>query len=736
MSAASLQVDRAFRHVKWLATCVLLVLGLVSCGDGKVTPSPPSQQPTSHGAGWIKVENIDPPGGTTEAEFVLISGSAFSGSGGGTSVSVQWVNAATGLQGKAYQTIKYSFCIPFLICSRHEWRAYIELALGKNVITVTASDDLDSTGNWAKAFITVTRLPEHVPPTVLSTIPSDQATSFPTNSSIIATFNEKMDAATITANSFVLYDSGGNRISGLVSYQNKVATFQPSEPLNFSSSYQARLTTDIQDISGNALVSPFMWSFVTDVGPDVIPPTVLSTVPANNDICVAIDGHTTAKFSETLQDSTINMSSFLLHDSTNNRIDGFVTYPTPGLADNTAQFIPYLGLKYSTKYVAKITSLVSDLAGNHLPADYSWSFTTEDAGTGTWLPTAVSAAPSVRSRHTTIWTGTEMIIWGGIDASGTLLNTGARYNPITDSWQPISTAGAPTARFHHTAIWTGSEMIIWGGFDYYFQGSGNSVNSGARYNPLTDTWQPLSMSSAPDARRDYSTVWAGSEMIVWGGISSRGGVSNTGAGYDPITDTWHPISVAGAPQARRSHTAVWNGSEMIIWGGVGLDGFGRSQILNTGGLYDPVSNSWKQTSTIAAPSPRYAHTAVWTGAEMIVWGGWGDGLVRLGTGSRYSPATDSWQPTATTCAASGRTDHTAIWTGTEMIIWSGVSGNLTNSGGRYFPGADSWQPTPTVNGAPEARTGHTAVWTPVGMVVWGGEVLGPESVNTGGRYTP
>ena len=45
------------------------------------------------------------------------------------------------------------------------------------------------------------------------------------------------------------------------------------------------------------------------------------------------------------------------------------------------------------------------------------------------------------------------------------LNTGGRYNPSTDSWTATSTTNAPAARVDHTAVWTGSEMIVWGGSD-------------------------------------------------------------------------------------------------------------------------------------------------------------------------------------------------------------------------------------------------------------------------------
>ena len=55
-----------------------------------------------------------------------------------------------------------------------------------------------------------------------------------------------------------------------------------------------------------------------------------------------------------------------------------------------------------------------------------------------------------------------MIVWGGYGA-GIETNTGGRYNPSTDSWTATSTTNAPAARYGHTAVWTGSEMIVWGG---------------------------------------------------------------------------------------------------------------------------------------------------------------------------------------------------------------------------------------------------------------------------------
>ena len=102
-------------------------------------------------------------------------------------------------------------------------------------------------------------------------------------------------------------------------------------------------------------------------------------------------------------------------------------------------------------------------------------------------------------------------------------------------------------------------------------------------------------------------------------------------------------------------------------------------------------DAWSATSTVNAPSVRTDHTAVWTGSEMIVWGGWGGGTNYPNTGGKYNPITDSWTGTSIVNAPSGRLRHTAVWTGSEMIIWGGGGTNgPLNTGGKYNPSMDSW----------------------------------------------
>jgi N-acetylneuraminic acid mutarotase len=350
-----------------------------------------------------------------------------------------------------------------------------------------------------------------------------------------------------------------------------------------------------------------------------------------------------------------------------------------------------------------------------------------------WRPTTLNGVPLACSNPVSVWTGTEMIVWGGIYPTVLgVFNTGGRYNPETDSWTATSLVNVPAARGYSTAVWTGGEMIVWGGTN--FNNQVGVSNTGGRYDPVSDTWTATNLTNAPTARYFHTAVWTGSEMIVWGGrldnVSGTHTAFNTGARYNPATDTWLPISTVNAPSARFQHTAVWTGSEMIVWGGGDT-----ANPMNTGGRYNPLTDSWAPLSVANAPTARTGHTTVWTGQEMIVWGG-SDGANVLNTGARYDPNSNSWL--ATGIGPEGRVNHSAVWTGNEMIIWAGIAASEdTNTGSRYNPDTDTWRST---NGfPPRARTGHAAVWSGRQMIVWGGYVLTDLPLihlvaNDGGRY--
>jgi hypothetical protein len=229
--------------------------------------------------------------------------------------------------------------------------------------------------------------PDISPPLVSSTDPTNLATGVAINKKIAATFSEAMDPSTITTATFIVTGPGTTPVSGTVTYVGVTATFTPSGNLVYDTTYTLTITSNAEDLSGNALVSDFEWSFITGNAPDTTPPTVSSTDPANLATGVAINRKIAATFSETMDPSTITTTTFTVTGPGATPVSGAVTY-----VGVTATFTPAGSLAYDTAYSATITSDAEDLAGNSLADVYEWSFTT-GATQDTTLPTVNSTSP-------------------------------------------------------------------------------------------------------------------------------------------------------------------------------------------------------------------------------------------------------------------------------------------------------------------------------------------------------
>lgn len=283
-----------------------------------------------------------------------------------------------------------------------------------------------------------------------------------------------------------------------------------------------------------------------------------------------------------------------------------------------------------------------------------------DSPRDTWTPMSTTGTPGARRLQAMVWTGNQVLVWGGVNdfVNPPILRSGGAYDPVSDAWKPLSILNAPSAHAGPSAVWTGSEMLVWGGYPPNSPGGG-------RYNPITDSWNAISHDQEPVGRYDQSAVWTGRKWIVWGGMDNHLQYHNTGAVYDPLNDTWSPTSLDGAPDYRSRHAAVWTGSRMVVWGG--SDFAGR---LDTGGAYDPLTDTWTPTTTTGAPEARTEVAGVWTGRQMVILFGnvlWG-GLTY--TGGRYDPESDSWSPTA--FAPLSLLANTTVWTGRELLTWGGI----------------------------------------------------------------
>jgi hypothetical protein len=151
-----------------------------------------------------------------------------------------------------------------------------------------------------------------------------------------------------------------------------------------------------------------------------------------------------------------------------------------------------------------------------------------------------------------------MIIWGGgiQDTGMALYNDGGRYDPTTDTWTPTTMTNAPGGRIYHTTVWSGEEMIVWGGctnVSCFFNDT-----SGGRYNPAADSWEATALFHAPEQRLRHSAVWTGSSMIIWGGLADQGGFTHTGSIYYPTAFT------NSAPTAADDAYDILEGETLIV----------------------------------------------------------------------------------------------------------------------------------------------------------------------------
>jgi N-acetylneuraminic acid mutarotase len=198
-------------------------------------------------------------------------------------------------------------------------------------------------------------------------------------------------------------------------------------------------------------------------------------------------------------------------------------------------------------------------------------------------------------------------------------------------------------------------------------------------------------------------------------------------------ETWLRLA-AGPISGRFAPAAVWTGHQMLVWGG---DRRGRNPVsMLDGAAYDPATNRWQRIPDAPQAARGLAPAAVWTGSKLLVWmGNAPDGPA---VGATYTPATRSWHLMAAS-PLGARESYTTLWTGSELLVYGGSSGDglATPAGAAYNPAGDRWRLLPAAPIGP--RVAHAAVWTGHEMLIWGGyAVVNGKTVRfgDGAAYNP
>jgi N-acetylneuraminic acid mutarotase len=322
----------------------------------------------------------------------------------------------------------------------------------------------------------------------------------------------------------------------------------------------------------------------------------------------------------------------------------------------------------------------------------------------------VAAPAAVRDYSASVWTGTEWFFWGGRqDCTGCVqapVATAVSYDPATQAWSTLP--AAPVAGHSAAAVWTGEEVLLYGGLD----AAGHDVGPLA-FSPSGRTWRRLPAAPIKLRGNTYGpqVVWTGEELVVWGGepltpqFTHDPTQPDVGVAYSPATNRWRTLPKAPVSSFRTQYAAVWSGSEVLLWGGGEADG----------AAYDPASDTWRRLP--AAPVDLVAiATYGWTGSELVIWGGrprnGPEGTGPVAAGAAYDPAKNSWRRLAGSPLAPRLLAAYAAGDG-ALLVWGGSDGEFTKQyadGALYDATTDSWSPLPALAGTGRDR-GPRAVWT-------------------------
>lgn len=180
-----------------------------------------------------------------------------------------------------------------------------------------------------------------------------------------ATFNQTVSSSSVV---FELKDWAGTTVAGSIAHDpsTNTSTFNPVSALKYGTAYTATVS-GVRNASGQAMSSPYSWSFTTMAAP--VAPAVSSVSPVNNATNAAVSTKPVVMFNQAVTGSSI---VFSLRDSGGTPVSGSLTYDT---AANSATFSPAADLAYGTTYTATVSG-ASNTSGQAMTAPHSWVFST------------------------------------------------------------------------------------------------------------------------------------------------------------------------------------------------------------------------------------------------------------------------------------------------------------------------------------------------------------------------
>lgn len=362
-----------------------------------------------------------------------------------------------------------------------------------------------------------------------------------------------------------------------------------------------------------------------------------------------------------------------------------------------------------------------------------------DVCEGGWRP--MSSPPDgfvARSQAAVVAMGQSVFFWGGLDGAGNALDDGAIYSSRTDTWTLVAKdAHTPSARRMASAVYTGNEVILYGG-------GANGVTTyadGASYDLVKKSWTPLPSSNAISPRIAPFASWDGQRALIFGGLNSQGGGVPGVDRFDWPNGVWSVASKIDAPGALVNSAFAAGNLGFYVAGGQ-IAGVRQVKAYQ----YAADKDSWTELVSFGLSARSSAFGTNFQGA-FVMWGGRDDTGLRndgqyLQAGNTANDYT--WLDISTVGAPSPRmvSQGRAGWSfpvGNDPFAIIGGQTSLdaaaapATDGGLYAYG--QWTAIPSWPSHEDHEYGMGASIVFGDFVLWGGRNGGHASL-TGERWAP
>ena len=326
-----------------------------------------------------------------------------------------------------------------------------------------------------------------------------------------------------------------------------------------------------------------------------------------------------------------------------------------------------------------------------------------------------------RSAAGAVWSGEEMIVWGG-GRRGTNpepgeQSDGAAYDPATDSWRILAPAPEGVLGFPEASVWTGDAALFWVG------NSPDGPAAGALYDPESDSWERI-----PDGplgpREGAASVWTGSELVLIGGTTGDQLARPVAAAFDPSEGSWRQLAALD-DLFGLSAGAVWTGDEVLMVGGLYLCPELGSVCTDSRPIMlslDVASDAVTEIDVSGTPAEdRIVGLVGWAGSEAILRT-YENPAVGV---KRFDPGSSVWRDgPSSLCEVETEAPHQSVFLDDRLAVPCGSSRLQI-----YDADSDTWGISESGPSPLHARVSSAIVWTGTELIVWGGQQADPEDPN-------